>query len=83
MAQTGRLVQTFFGEIHPYWPILHAPTFEAQSASDLLLGAMVMLAKWITGKEDHVEMASVVLGGVMAATSPVCLGHLIGFMKRD
>jgi hypothetical protein len=83
VTQTRRLVQIFFAEIHRYWPILHAPTFELQNASDLLLGAILMLSSWITGTDDHVELASAVLEEVMAATSPVRVGLLIKLQRGD
>ncbi|KAK4118843.1 hypothetical protein N657DRAFT_694102 [Parathielavia appendiculata] len=69
VPNSRHLVQIYFAEIHPYWPILHVPTFELENASDLLLGAMLMLSRWIAGREDHVQMASVVLEEVIAATS--------------
>jgi hypothetical protein len=72
LPTTTHLVQVFFAEIHPYWPILHVSTFEAAHASDMLLGAMLMLSSWITGGQVHVEIAPLVIEEVMAATSPVC-----------
>jgi hypothetical protein len=66
------LVDIFFSEIHPYWPILHVPTFEIGIASDTLLGSMVMLASWIIGRNEHLDLAPLVFDAVMSATGPVC-----------
>lgn len=57
---TERLVQIFFAEIHDYWPILHAPTFEIANASPVLLGAMILLAYLAEGEADHIGLASLV-----------------------
>ncbi|KAL2122408.1 hypothetical protein VTJ04DRAFT_2863 [Mycothermus thermophilus] len=62
------LVDIFFSEIHPYWPILHVPTFEIGIASDTLLGSMVMLASWIIGRNEHLDLAPLVFDAVMSAT---------------
>ncbi|GAB1311574.1 hypothetical protein MFIFM68171_01784 [Madurella fahalii] len=70
LAKAHDLVQIFFVEVHPYWPILHAPTFELRDASDLLLGAMLLLSSWVAGRHDYPEIASTVLEEVMAATGP-------------
>lgn len=65
------LVQIFFSEIHPYWPILHVPTFEIGIASEPLLGSMVMLASWVVGRQEHLELAPLVFDEVTGATGPV------------
>lgn len=79
LAKTRDLVEIFFSEIHPFWPILHVPTFELDTASDLLLGAMLMLSSWVMGRQDHSEIAPTVLEEVMAATELVCVAFLHSF----
>lgn len=71
LAKARHLLQIFFAEIHPHWPILHVPTFEVGNASELLLGAMLMLSKWVAGRQDHSEMAFIVFREVTAASGPV------------
>ncbi|KAK4182995.1 zinc finger protein zas1 [Podospora australis] len=65
---TRELVQIFFRENHPYWPILHAPTFDISSASDLLLGSMLTLASWTTARAEHRILGPVLFRELMAAT---------------
>lgn len=65
------LVQSFFKEIHPYWPILHRPSFDIKLVSEPLLGAMLMLASWITKRQEHLQLAPVVFEAVLEATEPV------------
>ena len=62
-----RLVQVYFAEIHPYWPILHSPTFDIVDTSQLLLGAMIMLASWLANESDHTELAPLISQDVTAA----------------
>ncbi|KAK4032262.1 fungal-specific transcription factor domain-containing protein [Parachaetomium inaequale] len=64
------LVQAFFTEIHPYWPILHVPTFEIGAASDMLLGSMLMLSSWVTGRQEHLELAPIVFREVTSTIEP-------------
>ena len=70
---TKRLLQVYFSEIHPYWPILHAPTFDTcgASASRVLLGSMIMLASWVEGGHDHTKFAPLVFDALIA-TILVC-----------
>ncbi|KAG8526299.1 uncharacterized protein KY384_000292 [Bacidia gigantensis] len=63
---TKKLVQMFFSDIHPHWPILHAPTFKIEDASHNLLGAMLMLASWLQDTTDHVKLAPLVFDAVTA-----------------
>ena len=60
------LLRTYFREIHPLWPILHAPTFDPQIAPYVLLRCMILLATWQKGSPDHVELASLVLDELTA-----------------
>ncbi|KAL7619791.1 hypothetical protein AAE478_010334 [Parahypoxylon ruwenzoriense] len=64
---TTRLIDLFFSEIHQYWPILHAPTFERESSPTILLASMVMLASWLESGPEHQKLASVVLDEVARA----------------
>ncbi|KAL2130329.1 hypothetical protein VTI74DRAFT_6580 [Chaetomium olivicolor] len=67
------LVQIFFTEIHPYWPLLHVPTFVTEMASDMLLGSMLMLSSWVIGRQEHLKLAPIVFGEVSCAIGPVSL----------
>lgn len=71
--ETERLLQLYFSEVHPYWPILHAPTFNTcgASASYVLLGSMLLLASWLEGGHDHAKLAALVFDAV-TATILVC-----------
>lgn len=55
-----KLVEVFFTDIHPYWAILHEPTFEVEKAPATLLATMVMLASWLEGGSDHQKLAPVI-----------------------
>lgn len=61
-----KLIQVYFAEIHPYWPILHAPTFDTENAPHVLLGSMIMLVSWLKGELDHMKLASLVFDAVNA-----------------
>ncbi|KAK3169090.1 hypothetical protein OEA41_005538 [Lepraria neglecta] len=63
---TKRLIQVYFAETHPYWPILHAPTFDIANASHVLLGSMIVLASWLEGEPDHMKLAPLVFDAVTA-----------------
>ena len=70
----GRRVQTYFADFHPSWPILHAPTFDIDNVSQPLLASMVMLASWLEGRQDHMNLASLVFDAVTATLMvPECL----------
>lgn len=62
-----RLVRTFFAEIHPYWPILHEPTFDIEKCSPLLLQSIILLASLIEGGNEYLSMGPVVLSSVFAS----------------
>ena len=64
-----RSIQVYFAEIHPYWPLLHAPTFDTapNPASCVLLGSMILLASWLEGEPTHIKLAPLVFDAVKAA----------------
>ncbi|KAI1371323.1 hypothetical protein F4677DRAFT_316116 [Hypoxylon crocopeplum] len=76
-AETKRLVGLFFSDIHPHWPMLHAPTFEAEKAPTILLAPMVMLASWLEGGSEHQKLSPLVFEEVnrirMDLNPPLCL----------
>ncbi|OTB13874.1 hypothetical protein K445DRAFT_303878 [Daldinia sp. EC12] len=61
---TRRLVELFFREIHPYWAILHAPTFELEKTPPVLVASMVILASWLEKGPDHQKLAPIVFDEV-------------------
>ncbi|KAI1098348.1 hypothetical protein F4804DRAFT_325035 [Jackrogersella minutella] len=61
---TKRLVELFFAEFHPYWAILHAPTFDIDKAPTVLLASMMMLASWLEGGSEHQKLAPIVFDEV-------------------
>ena len=56
-ALTQRLLQVYFDQVHPYWPILHTSTFSPEDTSPLLLGAMLMLADYTEDGPTHGPLA--------------------------
>ena len=54
----------YFSKIHPFWPVLHAPTFDIAKASDVLRGSMIMLASWLEGEPDYIKLAPLVFDAV-------------------
>ncbi|KAI1136415.1 hypothetical protein F5Y05DRAFT_391228 [Hypoxylon sp. FL0543] len=62
--ETHRLIRLFFKDIHPYWAIVHEPTFEVEKMPTILLATMVMLASWIEGGPEHQKLAPIVFNGV-------------------
>jgi len=63
---TKRLIQVYFEEVHPYWPLLHAPTFDIGNAPHILVGSMIVLANWLEGELDHMKLAPLVFDAVTA-----------------
>ncbi|KAL8860195.1 MAG: hypothetical protein Q9178_003459 [Gyalolechia marmorata] len=61
---TERLIQVYFAELQPRWPILHAPTFDAGNAPTVMIGAMAMLATLLESDAAHVELASYVFADI-------------------
>ncbi|KAI1497298.1 fungal-specific transcription factor domain-containing protein [Biscogniauxia marginata] len=57
---TKRLVGVFFSEIHQYWPILHTPSFDMETVSEALLGAIIMLASWLEDGPEHKQLVPLV-----------------------
>ncbi|KAK7965184.1 hypothetical protein PG988_010188 [Apiospora saccharicola] len=60
-------LDAYFSKIHPFWSILHAPTFRIDKASDILLASMTMLADRLCGGSDHLHSCTAVFEA--AATS--------------
>ncbi|MCJ1390051.1 hypothetical protein MMC18_002909 [Xylographa bjoerkii] len=63
---TKWFTQVYFSKIHPYWPILHAPTFDPENVSHVLLGSMVVLSSWLKGDLYHTKLAPLVFDAVTA-----------------
>lgn len=62
-----KLLEVYFAKIHTSWPILHAPTFNPQKISPILLGSMLMLANLLDGDTKHTKIALVVFEAILAA----------------
>jgi hypothetical protein len=54
------LVEVYFAKVHSYWPILHAPTFNTDKASRVLLGSMLVLARLVEGESGHASLGTAV-----------------------
>lgn len=63
---THGLIQTYFAEIHPYWPILHAPSFNISNTPHVLLASMIVLVSRLDGKSDYLKLAPLVFDAVIA-----------------
>ena len=61
-----KFIELYFAEIDPYWPILHAPSFNISGTSPVLLASMLTLVSWLEGNLDHVKLAPLVFDGVIA-----------------
>ncbi|KAI1075200.1 fungal-specific transcription factor domain-containing protein [Whalleya microplaca] len=59
-ATTDRLVALYFMEVHPYWPFLHAPTFNTRDVPDLLFASMAILVSCLEGEHDNPNLTSLV-----------------------
>lgn len=68
----SHFVEIYFDKIHPSWSILHAPTFNTQDASPILLGSMLILAYWLEGDMKHEKLASVVFDAILAVRLVIC-----------
>ncbi|KAI8625795.1 hypothetical protein F5Y19DRAFT_479134 [Xylariaceae sp. FL1651] len=59
-AVAQRRLRVYFAEIHPDWPILHAPTVTVADTPDILIASITMLASWLEGDGDHLTLAPLV-----------------------
>ncbi|KAI1412769.1 hypothetical protein F5Y13DRAFT_162650 [Hypoxylon sp. FL1857] len=59
-----RLIELFFKDIHPFWPILHESTFEVEKAPTILLKTIVMLSSWLEGGPEHQRLDPIVFDEV-------------------
>ncbi|KAI1087330.1 hypothetical protein F5B19DRAFT_475971 [Rostrohypoxylon terebratum] len=60
LPEIRRLIQLFFAEIDPYWPILHSATFKLEETSTTLIASVVMLASWLEGGHEHHKLAPLI-----------------------
>ena len=56
-SETVKFMKLYFTHFHHRWPILHAPTFEAETAPPVLLWAVTMIGACIHGTTDSKELA--------------------------
>ncbi|KAI1385385.1 uncharacterized protein F4822DRAFT_412917 [Hypoxylon trugodes] len=61
---TKRLIQTFLTVIHPYWPILHEPTFDIDKCPTILTATILILASWLENGPEHQKLAPLVFDEV-------------------
>ncbi|KAI1126865.1 hypothetical protein F5Y10DRAFT_243900 [Nemania abortiva] len=55
-AATQRRLNVYYTEIHPIWPILQPCTVTTSGSPSLLIASIVMLASWLEGDQDHLEL---------------------------
>lgn len=55
---TQELLQLYFDEIEPSWPLLDVPTFDAETAPNVLLRSMILLVASMKGNADHIQLAA-------------------------
>lgn len=55
--ETRKYLGLYFTHFHHRWPILHAPTFEAETAHPVLLSCVAMIGTCIHGTSDSKELA--------------------------
>ncbi|TGJ87300.1 hypothetical protein E0Z10_g1443 [Xylaria hypoxylon] len=55
-AAMRRRLDIYFTNIHPSWPILQPSTITASGSPSLLLASIMMLASWLEGDLDHLEL---------------------------
>ncbi|KAJ8128794.1 hypothetical protein O1611_g4837 [Lasiodiplodia mahajangana] len=51
-----RRLGVYYTEIHPIWPILQPSTVTACRSPSLLIASIIMLASWLEGDLDHLEL---------------------------
>ncbi|KAI8634026.1 fungal-specific transcription factor domain-containing protein [Xylariaceae sp. FL1651] len=64
-ANTRRLVNIFFTQIHQYWPLFHEPTFQIDAAPDILLASIVMLASLFANGHVHQQLSSLLFDEIV------------------
>ncbi|KAI0112168.1 hypothetical protein GGR51DRAFT_568978 [Nemania sp. FL0031] len=62
---TQRRLSVYYTGIHPIWPILQPSTVTASRSPGLLIAAIMMLASWIEGDLDHLELFPHILDEIM------------------
>lgn len=56
-SETAKFMKLYFAHFHHRWPILHAPTFEAETAPPVLLSCVLMIGACIHGTTGSKELA--------------------------
>ncbi|PSR84008.1 hypothetical protein BD289DRAFT_434882 [Coniella lustricola] len=72
----SRLTLIFFKDIHPYWPILHEPTFDIKDAPDLLVATLAMLASWSLGGTEYNILKQHILKEILITPGPALIFSL-------
>ena len=60
------LLDTYFREFHPCWPILHVHSFDATKVSQYLKGAMTLIALWLQAEQTHTKIAMLLFSALNA-----------------
>jgi hypothetical protein len=55
--ETKKYLDIYFTRFHPRWPVVHAPTFEVETAPPVLLSCVAMIGTCILGRSDSKELA--------------------------
>ncbi|KAI0541737.1 hypothetical protein GGR58DRAFT_455996 [Xylaria digitata] len=56
-----RRLGVYFTEIHPIWPLLQPSSITASESPGLLITSITMLASWLEGDLDHLELFTLAL----------------------
>ncbi|KAI1179603.1 hypothetical protein F4777DRAFT_574908 [Nemania sp. FL0916] len=59
-ATTQRRLNVYFTEIYPSWPLVQPSSIIAPGSPSLLVAAIMMLASWLEGDLEHMELQPLV-----------------------
>lgn len=56
-SETSKFMKLYFSHFHHRWPVLHAPTFEEETAPPVLLSCVAMIGAFIHATNESMELA--------------------------
>ncbi|KAI1269536.1 hypothetical protein F5Y18DRAFT_370433 [Xylariaceae sp. FL1019] len=62
---TWKRLQVYFSRVHHIWPVLDARKFAPDDCPDVLLAAIVLLASWLEGSEEHSALAPILFDKIL------------------